>query len=224
MDSKFIFNKAFRRRLRENAHHYGEVRFLESVLCPGMTVIEGGANRGVTAVAIARALGPEGHVYALEPVPEYYTSLKRNISRNRLQNITAHRLALSDRNGFIRFYKHGEGSGVVPAETAESIRVRATTMGRFLETHGISRLDFINLDCEGSELKVLRKARTVLRKHSPSIFCEVHRGYLRSLNHSVGQLVRFLKSFGYSVKPVQAEDIEKDSDFDTCSHIYATVV
>ena len=221
--SDFTFNTAFRRQLRESAHHYGEVTFLESVLSPGMTVIEGGGNRGVTAIAMAKVLGPKGHLYVLEPVPEYYANLKRNITRNRLRNTSAHRLALSGTNGFMRFYKHGEGSGIVSAEDSEQIRVRATTLGRFLKIQEISRLDFINLDCEGSELAVFRRARTVLKKHAPAIFCEVHRNYLKALNQSVRELVRFLKSVGYSVTPVQAEDTKKDSDFESCSHIYASV-
>jgi len=69
--NEFTFNKAFRRELRESAHHYGEVAFLESVLQTGMVVIEGGANRGVTAVAIAKSVGANGHVHAFEPVSEY---------------------------------------------------------------------------------------------------------------------------------------------------------
>ena len=81
--NEFTFNKAFRRELRESPHHYGEVAFLESVLQPGMTVIEGGANRGVTAVAIAKCVGANGDVHAFEPVSEYFEMLQANIKRNK---------------------------------------------------------------------------------------------------------------------------------------------
>jgi len=107
--TEFTFNAAFRRKLRENAHHYGEVAFLESVLRPGMTVIEGGANRGVTAIAIAKAVGKKGCIHAFEPVSEYFKALQNNVLRNRTRNMNIYNMALSNKNGSIRFYKHGEG-------------------------------------------------------------------------------------------------------------------
>jgi FkbM family methyltransferase len=221
--TEFTFNAAFRRKLRENAHHYGEVTFLESVLRPSMTVIEGGANHGVTAIAIAKAVGKQGYVHAFEPVPEYFEALQRNVSRNRIENINIYNLALSDRNSSLRFYKHGEGSGVTLTDDAETIRVQATALPAFLAEHDIARIDFINLDCEGSELLIFRKARSLLKKQAPPIFCEVHRDYLKTLNQSVQDFVMFLQSLGYTVKPIRVQDLKADSDFEHCSHIYAAV-
>jgi FkbM family methyltransferase len=217
------FNAAFRRELQKNAHHYGEVTFLESVLRPGMTVIEGGANRGVTAIAIAKAIGKKGCVHAFEPVPEYFKSLQQNVSSNKLRNMSIHNLALSDKNGSIQFYKHGEGSGITHAEEAETIQVQATTLPNFLDNHNIPKLDFINCDCEGSELLVFRKARSLLKVQAPSIFCEVHRDYLKALNQSVQDIVEFLQDLGYTVKPIQVENLNSDSDFEYCSHVYASI-
>ena len=219
--NEFTFNEAFRRELRESAHHYGEVAFLESVLRPGMVVIEVGANRGVTAVAIAKAVGKTGHVHAFEPIPEYFEALETNISRNGIANISTYNLALSDRTGSLSFYKHGEGSGVTPAQDAEKIRVEAITLPDFLSAYRIPRVDFINLDCEGSELLVLRKAQAMLKDHGPPIFCEVHRQYLQALGHSVEDAVSFLSEIGYGVNPIQVGDLSSPSDFDRCSHLYA---
>jgi len=221
--TEFTFNTAFRRELRENPLPYGEVIFLESVLRPGMTVIEVGANRGVTAIAIAKAVGEKGYVDAFEPVPEYYECLQENVSRNRIENISIYNQALSNENGSVLFYKHGEGSGLTRVEEAETIRVQATTLIQFVGARHIAKIDFINLDCEGCELLVLREAQTLLKKQAPAIFCEIHRDYLKSLNQSVKELVRFLRSLGYTVKPIQVEDLNRNTDFDKCSHIYASI-
>ena len=220
--NEFVFNEDFRRDLRESPHHYGEVVFLESILRPGMVVVEGGANRGVTAVAIAKAVGKTGHVHAFEPVPEYFAVLETNIARNSITNTSPYNLALSNRNGSLVFYKHGEGSGVTPAQDAEKIRVSAITIPHFLSAHQIPRVDFINLDCEGSELFIFRNAAAVLRHQTPLIFCEVHRQYMEALGHSVDDAVSFLSELGYSVNPIQVEDLSNPSDFDRCSHIYAS--
>ena len=218
----FTFNTAFRKDLKDHAHHYGEVLFLESHIQPGMTVIEGGANRGVTAIAIAKAVGKRGYVHAFEAVPEYYESLKQNMARNQIGNINIYNLALSNKNGSLRFHKHGEGSGITITDDSEEIKVRATTLPHFLNEHNITKIDFINLDCEGSELLIFQKAKTMLKKQMPPIFCEIHRTYLKALNQSVPDIVEFLENLGYTVEPVQVEDLNQDSDFEQCSHIYAS--
>jgi len=67
----FIYDSpVFQRELQNQAHPAGEIRFLKSIAKPGMRIIDTGANRGVTTVAIARQVGSGGHVYAFEPVPE----------------------------------------------------------------------------------------------------------------------------------------------------------
>jgi len=187
-----------------------------------MAVIEVGANRGVTAVAIARAIGKHGHVYAFEPVPEYFEMLQGNIERNKIANITAFNLAISDRAGPLQFYKHGEGSGMTPAQDAENIKVEAITIPGFLSDHQLQTVDFINLDCEGSELLIFRNAAGWLKEKTPPIFCEVHRQYMETLGHSVNDAVNFLSELGYDVRPIQVEDLSAPSDFERCSHIYAT--
>ena len=224
MMNDFRFDETFRSELRGSPHHYGEVAFLESVLQPGMTVIDGGANRGVTAVAIALAVGRNGHVYAFEPVPEYFGALTGNIARNRLVNITAHNLAICDRTGPLRFYKHGEGSGIAPCQDAEEIQVQGITLPEFLSDHGIRKVDFINLDCEGSELFIFRDAAAWLKEETPPIFCEVHRQYMEALGQSVDDTVTLLSELGYHVIPIQVEDLGAHSDFGQCSHLYATQV
>ncbi|RLC63381.1 MAG: hypothetical protein DRI48_08510, partial [Chloroflexi bacterium] len=72
MNEFVLESEEFRRELQNSPHEAGEVEFLRSVLRPGMHVIEAGANRGVTAVAIAREIGSEGRLYTFEPVPEFY--------------------------------------------------------------------------------------------------------------------------------------------------------
>jgi len=218
----FVFDDAFRRELRENAHHDGEVTFLESVLRPGMVVMEGGANRGVTAAAIAKAVGNDGQVHAFEPVPEYFAALRENVARNRLVNVSAYNLALSDHTGHVAFYRHGEGSGVTFADDADQIRVKTITIADFLRTYSVPALDFINFDCEGSELLIFREARAVLREQRPPIFCEVHRQYLELLGQSVQDVVDVLTAVGYDVQPIQVKDLNAPSDFEQCSHVYAS--
>ncbi len=219
----FTFDQAFRDQLRENPHHNGEIEFLESVLTPGMIVIEGGAHCGVTTVATARAVGPTGCVHAFEPVPEHFDCLQKTLAANGITNVAPHNLAISDRAGCLPFYLHGTGSGVTPADDADKIEVDAITLLEFLRSEHVPRIDFLSLDAEGSELLIFRHSRAILEKQHPAIFCEVHRSYLEALGQSVGEVVTFLEAAGYRVRPIQVEDLEGATDFDTCSHISAVV-
>ena len=219
---RFVYgSEQFRDRLGDDAHLAGELEFLGSVVRPGMHVMDIGANRGVTTVAIAKAVGASGRVYAFEPVPEYYAELQSNLSRNGVDNVRTYMLALSDRTGRIPFYRHGEGSGVTPAGGATKISVKAASLPDVLAKCEIARIDLINLDCEGSELLVLRAGQAVLQRHGPGIFCEIHHGYLRELGQSADAVVELLRSIGYEVRPIQVTDLSAATSFGECSHIYA---
>jgi FkbM family methyltransferase len=218
---EFIWNESFRNQLQDDAHHNGELVLLESVLKSGMRVIDAGAHSGISTAAMAKMVGENGHVYAFEPVPEYFSLLRKNMHRNRIGNISMLNLALSDKGGYVPFYKHGEGSGVTAFEHAEKTMVYATTVSDFIKIHD-TVLDFINLDCEGSEMNVLRGAKPLLIKMKPGIFCEVHRDNMKALSQSVNDIVDFLRGIGYSVTPIQVEQLGSESNFDDCSHMYAT--
>lgn len=198
----------FQEELANSLHLSGEVNFLTSIAEPGMRVIDAGAHRGVTAVALAKKVKSQGHVYAFEPVPEYYTVTEQNISRNGVENISLYQKALSNEVKTIRFYKQGGGSGITEADDAEVIRVKTTTIDDFVAEQKIDRIDILSLDCEGSELYVFQGAVTVLAEHGPQIFCEIHHSYLTQLGQSAKQTVEYLQNLGYEVEPLQVESSE----------------
>jgi len=216
-------SEEFQDQLRSDPHRAGEVSFLRSIARDGMCVIEVGANTGITAVAIAGEIGQTGHLYAFEPVPEYYSILMENLSSNGVKNVSAYRLALSNQTGRIRFYKRNEGSGITPAEGGEALWVEATTITEFVALQGISKVNLLNLDCEGSELLVLQGAEAVLEKHLPQIFCEIHHAYLKELGQSTDDVIDYLRKFGYDVRPLQVEDPDMETSANNCSHIYAAM-
>jgi len=217
-----IFDHAFREDLKQEPHHYGEVVFLESVVKPGMNVIEVGGNRGVTALAIGNAVGEAGHVYVFEPVPDFYAELESNVFENSMQNMTLLNRGLNSRPGRTPFYKHGGGSGVTESEDAERIEVEMITLDNFMQGADVrTPVHVINMDCEGSELNVLQSGLTVLERDHPQIFCEVHTGYLGQLSQSVEDIVNLLEGIGYTVKPVQVEELDSKPSYEECSHIFA---
>jgi len=218
----FVYDSSeFARHLQESPHVRGEVTFLQSICEPGMTALDVGANRGVTSVTLARATGENGRVWAFEPVPEHFAALKANLSQNNATNAEPFQVAVADAPGEVDLYVHGEGSGIVPAEGAQRLKVAATTIDSFLHEHGVGRVDLISSDCEGSELRVLRGAEEALATYSPQVFCEIHHSYLSTLGKSVSDVVDYLRQLGFEIRPISAEHLESEVGFDECSHIYA---
>jgi len=222
METFVYASEEFQKVLATDAHHIGEVRFLQAIARAGMCALDVGANRGVTTVALAREVGRSGCVCAFEPVPEYCEQLRGNLSANGATNVSAHMLALSDRKGRIAFHKHGEGSGVTPAEDATNIEVDAITLPEFLATHGIGEVNLINMDCEGSELRALDAAADVLRRDAPRLLCEIHHGCLGELGQSAADVVNLLEWLDYDVRPVRVENPRERVDLNDCTHIYAS--
>ena len=219
----FLYDSpAFKSFLKDNPHERGEVEFLKSVAQEGMYVIDVGANIGITSVALAKRIRRVGRLHSFEPVPEYFDILKDNVSSNRLGNVKVYELAVTDRVGRAPFYQKEFSSGVVFEEGARRLEVSTTSMDRFLDDKKIERTDLINMDCEGSELLVLKGAKETLRKNKVKIFCEIHHDFLKQLGQSVEDIVDYLRELQFQVQSVSLDDMEMGSDFADCEYIYAT--
>jgi len=225
LELEFFFydSTAFKRFLRDNPHERGEVEFLESILEEGMNAIDIGGHTGVTTVVIAKKIGGSGTLYSFEPVPEYFNILNRNIYRNGLKNVKTRQLAVSDRIGTTNFYKNNASSSIVPQAGIPGFQVDTTTIDTFLKEENVERMDLINMDCEGSELFVLKGAERTLRrnKNKIKIFCEVHHSMLRDLGISVQDLVKYLQELGLQVHSVSLTDLSIGDNFEECDYVYA---
>ena len=207
--------------LQNNPHEAGEVKFLESKVRAGMTVIDVGANVGVSSVAIGRKIGKHGKLYSFEPVPRYFRILQQNLSFNKLDNVEAFRVALSDRAGEADFYLKELSSGIVFEKQAKKIRINTTTIDRFLQERKTKRIDMINMNCEGSELVALRGAKESLQRNDVQLFCELHHDFLRQLGQSVHQIVEYLEKLGYEVHGVSLGYLTMSHVFEGAEYLYA---
>ena len=218
----FLYDSpGFKNFLKDNPHERGEVKFLESIVKEGMNAIDIGANVGITTVTVARKIGRRGKLYSFEPTPEYFNILKENISSNGLENVKVYELAVTDQVGRAPFSQKELSSGIVFEEGAKKFEVSTTSIDRFLSEEKIERIDLINMDCEGSELLVLKGAKETLRKNKVKIFCEIHHDFLKQLGQSVEELVQYLQGLEFQVQSVSLDDLKMGNNFEKCEYIYA---
>jgi FkbM family methyltransferase len=168
-----------------------------------------GANLGYYSI-LGRLFNPDLKVFCFEPMPDARTFLEKNITLNKLKNISISPLALSENNGTASFYANrnprfphikehlfGDNSldkNFTSRDTYEQIeiKVQTDTMDNFVKNNlGSLQIDFLKMDTEGSENLVLRGAGTVLKEHQPVIMCEIVRGVIET------EIEQILRQNGY---------------------------
>jgi FkbM family methyltransferase len=150
-----------------------ELAFLRRWLKPGMTAIDVGANLGVYALAMARLVGPRGRVFAYEPGSEARRLLEQSRDLNAAANLEVIGLALSDREreGRLMAGASTELSALGDGEEGEPVRITALDSER---ARFESRApDFIKIDAEGEEERILAGGRELFARHSPLVMFEI---------------------------------------------------
>ncbi|MDR7571021.1 MAG: FkbM family methyltransferase [Armatimonadota bacterium] len=183
----------------ERVHEPLLTAFLEDFLRPGMTVVDVGANLGYFTLIAARAVGPTGRVIALEPFPESYRLLQKNIKTNNQRNVFPLPLAAGAQPGTAKlyFYRQANWNGLFThtGEPLGWVNVEVRPLDQILANE--PRVDMIRMDVEGAELEVLEGGRKILDTFGPVIAMEVHPAFIGPVGCK--QLSRLLSQFGYSV-------------------------
>src|ERR1700739_2290572 len=138
---------------REN--YESELGYLRTILSPGKTFVDVGANLGIYTLAASRIVGPSGRVIAFEPSLESFPILKENISLNAFENVVAVRVALSDKTGEAFLY-HGSDAGKNalgsdPCAEPKGEAVATQSLDEALQQLSVETVDVIKMDVEGAE-------------------------------------------------------------------------
>ena len=129
-----------------------------SAVPAGAVVVDVGANIGAFSLAASRRAAI---VYALEPVSANFEMLRRNVELNHASNMVIERLAMAGENGECEIAVAGVSSSMhYRVQDGASVeRVPTITLDRFLDERGIEHVDYMKMDCEGSEWDIVLKAR-----------------------------------------------------------------
>lgn len=214
--------KDFRMRVDWQLHRsfaYGSwepevVRSIQKHVMPRTRVLDIGAQSGFYSLLLSRLVGPNGMVFALEPLPANFRILEENVRMNKIQNVTIIREAVSDRSGEIDFeFPHDEPSllagPTVEGDNLGSFLVPSVSLDDFVRQTGLS-IQFIKMDVEGAETAVLRGAVQTLRASHPSMIVELHNDPSQKGPHPA---IPLLEELGY--------EIEWLNEVDYRSHIFA---
>ena len=150
----------------------------------GDTVVDVGAHIGLYSLIAAKRVGTSGKVIAIEPDPENFKILKKNILLNQLTNVEAVECAVySTREKLKLFLPELEQGRTIfntvmqdRARTSNNfLEVEANTLDNILIENNVQRVNYLKIDVEGAELEVLKGAvNTLSSNKNITLIIEIH--------------------------------------------------
>ena len=172
-----------------------------------------GANIGEWTLRMANKVGMTGRVYSFEPIPIINQSLNKTLRVNNLSQVVLSQVALDKSSGQSNFTIpmdesdraiHGESrlgteqgnwNIFTDVKKTKTIEVKTVKLDEFVSEHSISRLDFVKIDVEGKEVRVLEGGQETFSRFTPALILEV--GCEEENDRK--KIAEFLRSWGYSI-------------------------
>jgi FkbM family methyltransferase len=185
------------------------VRTYRSLLHPGDTVLDLGANIGAHTLPLAKAVSPGGHVYAFEPTAYAFQKLKANLAQNPelAEIVKVHQMAAAADESealpeaICSGWPLREGEELHPEHGGEA----HSTQGAKIATldsvlKDVKRVAFMKLDVDGHELSVLRGARRILQECRPTILMELCPYVCVEQGHTLDDVLQVLRGANYQFR------------------------
>ena len=176
------------------------------------TILDIGANIGAHTLPLANLVGNNGRIIAIEPTIYAYNKLLDNIqlNPNLSKQITSVHSYLAESNedsieGQISSrwpivnekLTNQTDHGGIPEST---MGAAVTTVDQLVKDHNIKNLNWVKLDVDGNELKILKGAKKTMDTFSPGIFMEIAPSCHKGNNYQqFYELINLLESTGYTM-------------------------
>lgn len=182
-----------------------------SEIRPGDVVADIGAFLGLYTLALAKRVGPEGKVLALEPDSENFQALKAHIALNNLSDrIGLFQAAAGDFDGMTSFETTGGSeSHINTFSVGGKGQVRCVRLDTLFTG---KQVDIIKIDVEGFEERVLRGAIHLLSSggNSPRLlYIEVHPYAWSTIGTTDQSLLDLLQECDYKVLTLEDQPVHQ---------------
>lgn len=185
--------------------------FFEKFLREGDTIIDAGANIGLLTLRAAKIVKSSGRVISIEPHPETFKWLTKNIHLNSYTNVELHNCAVGNVDGVVNFTNFRIKDINKVSDTEGVLRLPITTIDNL--TRDVSACTILKLDVEGLELPAMIGAEKMLQKTDVLMFESSPRNFLLQ-NYTLQDIFSYLESKGFYVYKIRQdfviEKIEKD--------------
>jgi len=174
-DIKHQTKKLLKSLLRRDGFEIPMTRMFSTLIRPDFQILDVGANIGCTSLLFGD-LGQQ--VVAFEPLPRTFELLEKNITRSTKNNIRALPFALGDEDGEVEMYFLDENRSMAfildrtSRDDRPSAVIQVKRLDNLFPEIALDRLDFMKIDVEGYELRVLKGAEKIISKYRPIVQME----------------------------------------------------
>ena len=196
-----------------------EIPFLKYMLNENSTCFHIGASDARHSYVMSKII-KGGQIYAFEPSSFSYRHLVMMVRLHRLKNVKTYHQAVSDKKGTVCLVTPEKSTGHagrsfafitgvdeskakrtdIKSEKMVRENVDAVTIDEFVNEQGITSVDFIRCDTEGSERLILKGAAATIEKYLPDMLIEIHSDALKNVfGSSSSEVTDYLFGIGYKM-------------------------
>lgn len=207
--------------------HSWQDAFFRSVLQPGDTFLDVGANGGGMTALACRIVDRSGAVIAVEPQPHLAALVRQTIELNGLDG-RVFETAAGEHDGVATLVvpKRRSGSATLSGSgPGERLDVTVSRVDDLLAEMGDRDVRLMKVDVEGHELAALQGAEQLLRRCRPTILFEFNPEALQAARQSAAELLSWLGERGYAFAEVEhrglrlkAEEVRLRGSRDLIAH------
>lgn len=166
---------------------YAELYFTQQIVKEGDSVLDIGANLSYYSYFLAKKIGTNGQLFAVEPIPLFADIWKKNMRKYPKESYTLFNCALGNEekkevnmsipivDGVVR---HGltkvDGQGEENWGRLMEFKVPMHVGDSLLEKENISKLNYLKCDVEGYEQYVIPSLEKTISTHKPLIQIELN--------------------------------------------------
>lgn len=163
-----------------------------------------GSNIGFFSLLAARLVGPDGKVFAFEPVPANARRIRANADRNRFSHVDVLEVAVGREaagTASLTLSRHPGGASLfdeAPPDATGTMEVATTTIDELIRTGRINPPSLVKVDVEGTELDVLAGMRATIAAHSPVLIVELDGPTSEAVETKLDELRSVLAAWDYT--------------------------
>ena len=131
-------------------------------------VFDIGAFKGDTAYFFSKKCSNKARIYAFEPDENNYKILLKIKDKYKLNNVIASNILFSNLETEINFLSMDLNR--------PDIKMKSTTIDKFVEENNIEKIDYIKMDVEGAEKNILEGSIKTIKKFKPSLAIAIYHG------------------------------------------------
>ena len=175
-----------------------ETKLIKSLVKSNDVCLDIGANIGYFTVLMAKQCKM---VYAFEPEYTNFQLLAKNLMTNNINNVVGYNKAVSWKSGYDKLYICDKSHGMHRLYKSKHCNGHLEVATIRIDSLGL-KPDFVKIDVEGFEHKVILGMIATLEEHHPTIVMEFHPPSIEESGHHPRGIYDQLTVLGYDIRLV----------------------